>query len=81
MQRFHNLLRTFTALQVLLDILHLTWGASEDYEIVVKTLNSGKSILINIFLFFLEAVIFAMLFRRLPTLLNSTLKMAAMFRR
>ena len=46
---FHNLLRTFAALQVLLDILLLTWGASEDYEIVVKTLNSGYSIWINFF--------------------------------
>ena len=44
---FHNLLRNFAALQVLLDILLLTWGASEDYEIVVKTLNSGYSIWIN----------------------------------
>ena len=41
--------RTFAALQVLLDILLLTWGASEDYEIVVKTLNSGYSIWINFF--------------------------------
>ena len=40
---FHNLLRTFAALQVLLDILLLTWGASEDYKIVVKALNSGYS--------------------------------------
>ena len=46
---FHNLLRNFAALQVLLDILLLTWGASEDYEIVVKTLNSGYSIWINFF--------------------------------
>ena len=46
---FHHLLRTFTALQVLLDILLLTWGASEDYEIVVKTLNSGYSLWINFF--------------------------------
>ena len=49
---FHNLLRTFTALQVLLDILLLTWGASEDYEIVVKTLNFGYSVWINSFFFF-----------------------------
>ena len=49
---FHNLLRNFAALQVLLDILLLTWGASEDYEIVVKTLNSGYSLWIN-FLFVL----------------------------
>ena len=49
---FHNLLRTFSALQVLLDIPLLTWGASEDYEIVVKTLNSGYSLWIN-FLFVL----------------------------
>ena len=35
---------TFTTLQVLLDILLLTWGASEDYEIIVKTLNPGHSI-------------------------------------
>ena len=41
---FHNLLRTSADLQVLLDIVLLTWGASEDYEIVVKTLNSGYSI-------------------------------------
>ena len=59
---------TFTTLQVLLDILLLTWGASEDYEIVVKTLNSGYSIWISFFLFFLEAVILTTLFRRLATL-------------
>ena len=60
---------TFTTLQVLLDILLLTWGASEDYEIVVKTLISGYSIWISLFfLFFLEAVIFTTLFRRLTTL-------------
>ena len=46
---FCNLLRTFAALQVPLDILLLTWGESEDYEIVVKTLNSGYSIWINFF--------------------------------
>ena len=46
---FHNNLRTFTALQVLLDILLLTLGASEDYEIVFKTLNSRYSIWINSF--------------------------------
>ena len=40
---------TFTTLQVLLDIFLLTWGASEDYEIVVKTLNSGYSIWISFF--------------------------------
>ena len=50
---FHNLLRTFAALQVLLDILLLTWGASEDYEIVVKTLNFGYSVWINSFFFVL----------------------------
>ena len=49
---FHNLLRPFAALQVLLDILLLTWGASEDYEIVVKTLNFGYSVWINSFFFF-----------------------------
>ena len=49
---FHNLLRTFAALQVLLDILLLTWGASEDYEIVVKTLNCGYFIWINSFVLF-----------------------------
>ena len=49
---FHNLLRNFAALQVLLDILLLTWGASEDYEIVVKTLNSGYSIWIIFFVLF-----------------------------
>ena len=43
-------MRTFAALQELLDILFLTWGASEDYEIVVKTLNSGYSTWINSFL-------------------------------
>ena len=59
---------TFTTLQVLLDILLLTWGASEDYEIVVKTFNSGYSIWISFFLFFLEAVILTTLFRRLATL-------------
>ena len=46
---FHNILRTFTALPVLLDILLLTWGTSEDYEIVVKTLNSRYSLWINFF--------------------------------
>ena len=72
---FHNLLRTFAALQVLLDILLLTWGASEDYEIVVKTLNFGYSVWINTFflLLFLEAVIFT-------TLFNLTLKMWTLFR-
>ena len=72
---FHNLSRTFSALPVLLDILLLTWGASEGYEIVAKTLNSSYSLWINFFLFFLEAVIFTTLFRRFPTLQNSTLKM------
>ena len=43
---------TFTTLQVLLDILLLTWGASEDYEIVVKTLNSGYSVWISFFVLF-----------------------------
>ena len=72
---FHNLLRTFTALQVLLDILLLIWGASEDYEIVVKTLTFGYSVWINTFFFllFLEAVIFT-------TLFNLTLKMWTLFR-
>ena len=49
---FRNLVRTFAALQVLSDILLLTWRASEDYEIVVKTLNSGCSIWIISFLLF-----------------------------
>ena len=49
---FHNLLRTFTTLQVLLDILLLTWGASEDYKIVVKTLNFGYALWINFFVLF-----------------------------
>ena len=49
---FRNLVRTFAALQVLSDILLLTWRASEDYEIVVKTLNSGYSIWIIFFLLF-----------------------------
>ena len=49
---FRNLLRTFAALQVLLEILLLIWGASEDYEIVVKTLNFGYSVWINSFFFF-----------------------------
>ena len=53
---FHNLLRTFATLQVLLDILLLTKGASEDYEIVVKNFFFP-----SIFLFFLEAVIFTTL--------------------
>ena len=57
---FHNLSRTFAALQVLLDILLLTWGASEDYEIVVKTLNCGY--LNYFFLLFLEGVIFTKCF-------------------
>ena len=39
-------------MQVLLDILLLTWGASEDYEIVVKTLNSGYSVWISFFVLF-----------------------------
>ena len=43
---------TFTTLQVLLDILLLTWGTSEDYEIVVKTLNSRYSLWINFFVLF-----------------------------
>ena len=34
-------------MQGLLDILLLTWAASEDYEIVVETLNPG--ILIELF--------------------------------
>ena len=50
---FRNLLRTFAALQVLLEILLLIWGASEDYEIVVKTLNFGYSVWINSFFFVL----------------------------
>ena len=33
-------------------ILLLTWGASEDYEIVVKTLNSGYSVWISFFVLF-----------------------------
>ena len=49
---FCNLVRTFAALQVLSDMLLLTWRASEDYEIVVKTLNSGYSIWIIFFLLF-----------------------------
>ena len=46
---FHNLLRTFTALQVLLEILLLRWEASEYYEIVV---NSENSLWINFFVLF-----------------------------
>ena len=49
---FRNLLRTFAALQVLLEILLLIWGASEYYEIVVKTLNFGYSVWSNSFFFF-----------------------------
>ena len=83
---FHNLLRNFAALQVLLDMLLLTWGASEDYEMVAKILNSRNSIWIfpiwifpGAFLFFLEAVIFTTLFRRCLTLFMSTLKYTTLF--
>ena len=76
------------ALQVLLDILLLTWGVSEDYEIVVKILNSRNSIWIFpiwifpcVFLFFLEAVIFTALFRRCLTLFMWMLKYATLFQR
>ena len=54
---FHNILRTFTALPVLLDILLLTWGTSEDYEIVVKTLNSRYSLWINFFVLLFHNVV------------------------
>ena len=45
------------------------------------TVNSVYSIWNDIFLFFLETVIFTTLFQRLPTFWNSTLKMTALIQR